>query len=186
MARVLRNAHTLIKKFNKSSRATEKLIALWGKKLISDCSSLTFLMLERLLAVRGSLSTILEDLGWDNIATSEWKTLGNIHDLLRPFAQYTSLVSGEDYTTISSVLPIIMELTLHLEEMKQIPELSRAAGLLLTELKQRFKKFTNHSDAECDLYLECSMLDPRYKHLLNLHKSIQQNRIATTSERSVR
>ena len=63
MARVLRNAHTLIKKFNKSSRATEKLIALWGKKLISDCSSLTFLMLERLLAVRGSLSTILEELG---------------------------------------------------------------------------------------------------------------------------
>jgi len=50
--------------------------------------------------------------------------LGNIHDLLQPFAQYTSLVSGEDYTTIS-ILPIIMELTLHLEEMKQIPELSR-------------------------------------------------------------
>ena len=66
LARVLRNAHALIKKFNKSSRATEKLIALCGKKLISDCPtrwSSTFLMLERLLAVRGSLSTILEELG---------------------------------------------------------------------------------------------------------------------------
>lgn len=133
LAIVLRNAHALIKKFNKSSRAMEKLIALCGKKLISD-------------------------------------------------AQYTSLVSGEDYTTISSILPIIMELTLHLEEMKQIPELSRAASLFLTELKQRFKKFTNHSDAEHDpLFLECSMLDPRYKRTSHFSK----NGIAT-SKRSVR
>ena len=34
--------------------------------------------------------------------TSEWRTLENLHLLLKPFAQYTSLVSGKEYTTIPS------------------------------------------------------------------------------------
>ena len=87
-------------------------------------------MIERLLAIRGQLSDVLEQLGWDNLATSEWKVLSCIHDLLKPFAMYTSLVSGEEYTTISSVIPIIMELNLHIEEMKKVPKVCEAAKTL--------------------------------------------------------
>jgi len=36
--------------------------------------------------------------------------------------QKASLVSGEEYTTISSVIPIVMKINLHLEEMKKLPE----------------------------------------------------------------
>ena len=75
---------------------------------------------ERFLAIRGQLSDVLEQLGWDNLATSEWKVLSYIHDLLKPFVMYTSLVSMEEYTTISSVIPIIMELNLRLKEMKNM------------------------------------------------------------------
>ena len=67
---------------NKSTRATEKLVALCYKKLISDCRtrwSSTFLLLERLLEVRSSLTSVLEELQWDNLAASEWKTLEKIH-----------------------------------------------------------------------------------------------------------
>ena len=36
-SRVLASAHALVNKVNKSSKASEKLIALSGRKLISDC-----------------------------------------------------------------------------------------------------------------------------------------------------
>lgn len=121
-------------------------------------------MIERLLAIRGQLSDVLEQLGWDNLATSEWKVLSYIHDLLKPFAMYTSLVSGEEYTTISSVIPIIMELNLHLKEMKKVPEVCEAAKTLLGELKQ----FTDPINSDHDpIFLVCALVDPRYKVLLN-------------------
>ena len=106
---------------------------------------------------------VLDELEWDNLPTSDWKMLKNICTLLRPFADYTSLVSGEEYTTISAVIPVIMELNLHLEEMKKV-ELSKAASVLLTDLKLCFKKFTDPSDPDHDpLFLLCTMLDPRYR-----------------------
>ena len=132
--------------------------------------SSTFLMIERLLDVKDALSTVLEELCWDNLHTSEWKLLASIHDLLKPFAQYTSLVGGEDYTTVSSVIPIVMEINLHLEESRQspLPQVSTAARVLLTEFKRRFQNVTDQSHPDHDpLFLASTLLDPRYQLLLN-------------------
>ena len=117
---LIKRAHQVVRKVNSSTKATEKLIASCGKKLIRDCPtrwSSTYLMFDRLLSVKSALTTVLLELEWDNLATSEWKTLEALRDLLHPFAQLTSLVSGEEFTTISSVIPAIMELNLHLEEV---------------------------------------------------------------------
>ena len=70
------------------------------KKLIRDCQtrwSSTYLVIEWLLNVRALLTTVLQELEWDNLATSDWKVLENIHQLLKPFALYTSPISGEEY-----------------------------------------------------------------------------------------
>ena len=162
---------TLVKKVNKSSKATEMLLSRAHKKLVGNCPtrwSSTYLMIKRLLDMRVPLTSVLEQLKWDNLATSDWKVLENIHKLLKPFAQYTSLSSGEDYTTISSVIPIIMELNLHLEEMKKVPELTVVSNLLQSELKRRFRKCTDPGDPDHEpLFLMATMLDPRYKVLLN-------------------
>ena len=110
----------LVARINKSTKATEKLITLCGKKLIKDCPtrwSSTFLMIEHLLLVKSSLSAVLEELEWDNLATSKWKILEAIKMLLQPFAQFTSIISGEECTTLSSVIPAIMDMCLHLEEV---------------------------------------------------------------------
>lgn len=74
-------------------------------------------MIERVLEVKASLITVLEELEWDSLATSEWKILEGIKSLLQPFAQFTQLISGEDFTTISSVYPAILEIKMHLEEV---------------------------------------------------------------------
>ena len=117
---LLKRAHNLVRKFNTSTKATEKLISIAHKKLVRDCPtrwSSTYLMVDRLLSVKSALSRVIQELGWDDLANSEWKTLQALRDLLHPFAQFTALVSGEEFTTISSVLPSIMDLNLHLEEV---------------------------------------------------------------------
>ena len=116
-------SHRLVSKVNSFTKATEKLIGLCQKKLVRAVPtrwSSTFLVIERLLVVKESLSVVLEELGWDNLPTSVWRTLASIKVLLQPFAQYrqfTSLLSGKEFITLSSVIPAIMDLNLHLEEV---------------------------------------------------------------------
>ena len=108
---IVKRVQALVHKVNKSSRATEMLVARCGKKLVGSCPtrwSSTYLMIERVHSVKVSLTRVLDELEWDNLAVSEWKVLENILKLLKPFAQYTALSSGEDYTTLSSVIPVIM------------------------------------------------------------------------------
>ena len=50
--------------------------------------------------------------------------------LVEALAVYTQLVSSEESTTISSSLPVLMELNLHLEDTKKNPELSAVSSSL--------------------------------------------------------
>ena len=168
---ILNRARTLTRRVNSSVKATERLVSLTGKKLVRDCAtrwSSTYLMISRMLEVRSDLTHVLEDLQWDNLPISDWKLLHAIQEMLEPFAIFTTLVQGEDFTTVSCVIPSIMDLTLHLEEFKSNPGVSEAAELLLTELKRRFRKYTDPGDLEHEpLFLVATALDPRYKLLLN-------------------
>lgn len=74
-------------------------------------------MISRLLEVRPHLATVLQQLELDNLAHSEWKILENLYVLLKPFARYTALTSAEETTTISMVVPVLMELKYHLDEV---------------------------------------------------------------------
>ena len=114
------------------------------------------------------LSSTLERLEWDNLAHSEWRHLESIHNLLKPFAHYTALISGEEYTTLSSVIPILMELQLHLSDTALIPEIAAVATTLQSELNRRFKKYTDPADEAYEpMYIVSTILDPRYKPLIN-------------------
>ena len=70
-----------------------------------------YLLIDCLLEVRAPLTQVLEDLQGENLMTSEWTTLENLHPLLKPFAQYASLFSGEEYTTTSSVIQLLWKST---------------------------------------------------------------------------
>ena len=94
-------------------------------------------------------------------------------DLLRPFAQYTSLIGGEEYTTLSAVIPAIMELELHLEEMKRRGGLAGAAANLQSELKRRFDKILNPKALDHDpIFLLATALDPRYRVVLDTEQMV--------------
>ena len=168
---LLKRAHSLVRKFNTSVRATEKLIAKSGKKLVRHCPTRwtsTYLLVERLLEVRSSITEVLQELEWDNLLTSKWKSLEAVKNLLYPFAQFTTLIQGEQYTTISSVIPMIVDLNLQLEEINNHSEVSVAARILQGELKRRFKKYTDPNDSNFEpIFLLAASLDPRYRLILN-------------------
>ena len=118
---LMKRAHALVRKINSSTKATETLVALSGKKLIKDCPtrwSSTFLMLNRLLELKEHLKTVLEQQGWDDLAASEWRKIKGVVHLLQPFAKFTSLLSGDEFTTLSCVIPAIMDMNIHLEEVR--------------------------------------------------------------------
>lgn len=82
---------------------------------------------------------------------------------MEPFAQYTNLSGGEDYTTISSIVPIIMELNLHLLEMRKKPNLSAVSLCLQEELQKRFDNLLSPKHTNFNpLYLAATALDPQF------------------------
>ena len=150
---IMKRAHSLVKKVNKSTKATEMLIRRVGKKLISDCPtrwSSTFLMISRLLEVKPQLTSVLEELGWDNLPNSHWKMIEAMEQLLKPFAQYTTLTNAEESTTISLIIPVLMELSIHLDHMKKVHGLGKTAVEMKVELKRRIKYVTDPSVANFD------------------------------------
>lgn len=60
---------------------------------------------------------VLKEQGWDDLAGSEWRKLKSIVELLHPFAKFTSLLSGDEFTTLSCVIPAIMDMNIILEEV---------------------------------------------------------------------
>ena len=113
----------IVTRVNKSSKATEMLKKLAKVKLIGDCPtrwSSTFLLLQQLLRVKRHLELVLSKLGWDGLQATQWKTIENVVELLKPFSEYTNLAGGENYTTVSTIVPIIMELGLHLDTVSNI------------------------------------------------------------------
>jgi len=97
------------------------------------------LVVARLLNLRPHVAVVCEDLNWDCLQNSDWKMLENYKQLLDPFAHYTNLESAEDTTTVSTVVPVLMELSMHLEEMGRKPGLAAISNCLLQDLNKRFK-----------------------------------------------
>ena len=93
--------------------------------------------------------------------------LENYKQLLDPFAHYTNLESAEDTMTVLTVVPVLMELSMHLEEMGQKPGLAAISNCLLQDLNKRFTKVKDTQPVDFDpLHVVATYSDPRYKLLL--------------------
>ena len=135
--------------------------------------------MSRLLKVKSHLAEVLDELGWDNIPNSQWKQLENIVQLLKPFAQYTSLTSAEESTTISTVIPVIMELKLHLEKMSGTHGISQVANTMSRELLWRFKFATDPTASDfVPLYVTATFLNPNFKDILETNQTASARAIS--------
>ena len=78
-----------------------------------------FLLISRFVDMKEHITTVLNDLAWDGLSLSQWKQLQAILELLQPFAHQTNVVSSENTTCIAMVIPVLMELELHLKEVNE-------------------------------------------------------------------
>ena len=67
--------------------------------------------------VRSHAETILIKLEWDGLEAKHWKAIENVAIFLKSFLEHNSISRGKDYITISCVVPILMELKLHLQKV---------------------------------------------------------------------
>ena len=111
------------------------------------------------------------------LPNSEWKTLENYKALLDPFARYTQLASSESCTSISSIIPIVMELGMHLKEMGEKPGMAIVSNMILKELNRRFQKVYDTRSAFFDpIYVAATYLDPRYRLALSREQIFEAKR----------
>ena len=105
---------------------------------------------------------------WNGLQTSEWKKIKNIVDFLEPFAEYTTLCCGKSYTTLSAVVPVILELNCHLHEMQKRPGMCAVAKVLQNEMHRHFDRYIDPSTDSFDgLHIVATLLDPEYTYDLS-------------------
>lgn len=164
---ILKRAHSLVRKFNMSANATEKLIAKCGKKLVRNCptqraqptyssngclqSEAHFPSFERIGVGR---------LGNHAVSGEVWKLSEIYFTHLPSIHHWLKVKPTPPYR--SAVIPAIMELNLHLEELINHTEVGVATRVLQKELKRRCRKFTDPIDSVFEhLFLLITSLDPR-------------------------
>lgn len=116
-----KKAYQLIEKINKSPKATQLLIEKAKKKLLSACKtrwSYTYLALARLFDLRQSIGEITDTLQTiDNLTNSEWADVEKYIKLMGQFADVTYCIEGDKYSTLSEVIPLLLGLKNHLNQV---------------------------------------------------------------------
>ena len=78
------------------------------------------------------------------------------------------LCCGEDYTSLSAVVPIIMELNCHLQEMQKQRGMGTVARVLQSEMHKHFDRYIDPSvDLFDGFHIVSTLLDPQYSLILS-------------------
>lgn len=159
-----KDACRLVNIFSHSSKATERLIEISGKKLLLPAKTrwnYVYHMLKRLIELRQAVSDVCDEQGIDNI--SNWRVLSQLVDVLAPFAKMIDYLQGEKYVTIAHVVPCINELLEHLGDMKQHQILPVLCEKVSSEIKRRFNAF---------LSITAANFNPTYVIATSLHPTL--------------
>ncbi|CAM4619107.1 unnamed protein product [Leuciscus chuanchicus] len=149
--RILDKAGSIVKLFRKSSVATQKILDKCGLIVVNDCPtrwSSTYYMIARLLKVKDPLSEIANEMGWDNLLSSEWQKLSSLHELMLPFAEHTQTLQS-DTMSMSLIVPALLDLHSHLtdfEENTNHQDFATLARKMKVNLNQRFAWVLDPSD----------------------------------------
>ena len=129
------------------------------------------------------LCNVVQGTGYNKLVFSvrEWNLLKELCDVLQPFAEATDLTQGENTVTLSSVLPCVLSLNHHLEELKQQERfLGSMIHSLQCSLKKRFRgiyvnvKMLSVAPWEelpfaDPLYIRAAVLDPAFSMMWLQH-----------------
>ena len=115
-------------------------------------------MVDRLIEVKLAVTTVLL-----NLSDREWSLAKELRDVLGPFEKVTTVMGGQNYVTMSLIIPLIHGLAEGLEvSLRDSVDMKNFKRKICSELESKF-----HSDSlEPDsLPLLCSSMDPHFRDL---------------------
>ncbi|KAH9361287.1 hypothetical protein HPB48_006849 [Haemaphysalis longicornis] len=117
-------------------------------------------MITRMLKLRKPITMeLLECDGVDNLTAAEWKLMTAAVEVLDPLAQATTELSGDQYPTLSQVIPLLEYTGIVLaRHAAQSDESSAIASSLACSIKARFPGVKTSEDTALAM-----LLDPRFK-----------------------
>jgi hypothetical protein len=158
-----------VKFFKKSSIGYGRLVSAQRKLGLKELKLLQnvktrwnseFYMIERIYDMRDALRLVLHIFPQlPLLDRDDWVTIEELIDILAPIESATRMLCGSSYSTISSVIPIILNISEKITKMNfKSQNILKFRACVVKNIKERFDK------KETDKLLNIStLLDPRYK-----------------------
>ncbi|CAH1107682.1 unnamed protein product [Psylliodes chrysocephalus] len=175
----LKKIRQLVGHFKRSTTAAAKLAEVQSqqgkipKKLLQDVSTRwnsTFYMLERLLEIEEAVRTTMALLNSNTlpiISVEEWQLLNELKIVLEPMEKLTKIMSGQNYTTLSSVIVLTKGLEANYNKLNENKETYCTFALtqtivqkILDGIQRRLGDLENSNT----LFIS-TFLDPRFKNI---------------------
>nr|XP_054589704.1 E3 SUMO-protein ligase ZBED1-like [Nothobranchius furzeri] len=180
--KAVRAARCLVEHFKRSELATTKLkekqkqMATPEHNLVQDVSTRwnsTFYMITRLLEQRWPVTATLSDSSvthkdkkYLDLKPDQWSLLEELSEALKPFECATVFMSGQTYTTISAIPPLVKGLLRStLSADFQSAALQAFKLTTVEQLQERWKFETSFSDTAPNTVVLAAALDPRFRRL---------------------
>ena len=78
-----------------------------------------FLVLNWYFINENKIKGFCEENSIDHLSVTQWSRVGQIISLLKPFAKYTQLLEGDNINSTSIIIPSLIELEKHLENLSR-------------------------------------------------------------------
>jgi len=164
--RLLIKVRRIAGKVKKSSVAVSKLKKETGKVLLSDNSTRwnsTYRMVDRLIQVKDVVNDLLTEQKADTLLVSEWSRLGELCELLKPFAVQTDKLQS-NCNSLSYVIPALLELECYLLSCHAPKAITKA---MLDDMQTRFQSIRDPSFQQFTaLHAAACLLDPSVASVL--------------------
>ncbi|OXU16572.1 hypothetical protein TSAR_006056, partial [Trichomalopsis sarcophagae] len=163
---ILTKVKVIVKYFKQSNNASENFLELTKETLIQSVNTRwnsEYHMLDRFVSLSDKVVAVLLQLPKSPAMcdAEEMQTIKELIILLKPFADATNIVSGQNYITGSQAIPIIKILEKDIEKST----IGTAVGVnFQAKLKDQFKKRFEHIEIK-SLIARATLLDPRFKKL---------------------
>lgn len=169
---ILSKCKTVVSHFKHSSLAAAKLqviqkqLHLKENKLIQEVSTRwnsKYYMIERLFEQKSSLNLYTSEnpeTDLPQLTNQEWRIIDGLINILEPMEASTRILSGDKYSTISLIIPLITGLIVSLKSRKSSEiAVNKFRDHLVDSIKRRF------ADVEKNCLIStATLLDPRVKN----------------------
>ena len=156
----------LAHKINKSQPAMVYLQSLCDTKPPGFCPtrwSSLFNLINWFFNNEDSTKKLCENFSFDHLLVTEWSKVGKIIQLLKPFAQFTKLLEGNNINTLSIVIPSLILLESHLNDLKNNFFDKKVIDNLKNQLQQKFVHFKEPNSLLFDpIFVSATVLDPKF------------------------